>query len=203
MHCERRWAAGVCALAVSAALATASCGSESSNAVSTPPPPPATTGLRNVPSPAITTPEGVAVAALREIFTWYPAQEKPSDSFRRARQWLGPSLTRLANGAGPASATTSAVALPPPSSAAAAPSVETAPPPSLRWNEWATAGAVVEAFAFASGEVPADTDPARVLRKIGIEQTVVYRDRREPLPSIAVIATLIKTDAGWRLDQYQ
>jgi hypothetical protein len=163
----------------------------------------------------------VAVAALREIFSWRPAAEKPGESMRRARQWLGPALLRVVDGtaavATTASASTSPVQLSPAAtsepptgtSGAPPPPVPTAGPvlatpvPDLRWSEWATAGATVDAFVFASGEVPVDTSPDRVQRKMGIEQTVIYPGRSETLPSTSVIATLVKTADGWRLDDFQ
>ena len=185
---------------------------------------PTTTGLRDVPPPAVTTPEGVAVAALREIFSWRPVAEKPGESLRRARQWLGPALLRVVDGTVAVATTSAALPVtisptqsppsttaglptdtadaPPPAVATAGPVMAT-PVPDLRWSEWATAGARVDAFAFASGEVPVDTSPARVQRKIGIEQTVSYPGRSETLPSTSVIATLVKTADGWRLDDFQ
>ncbi|MFD6463834.1 hypothetical protein, partial [Streptomyces roseolus] len=36
--------------------------------------------LENVPAPDPVTPDGVAVAALKEIFTWHPATESPDAS---------------------------------------------------------------------------------------------------------------------------
>ncbi|MFI5716995.1 hypothetical protein [Nocardia sp. NPDC051750] len=140
--------------------------------------------LEAVPAPDPATPDGVAVAALREIYHWEPAAEVPGASLERARRFLGPSLVRVLGA-----------------------STETAGAPgvSLRWGEWAAAGARVEAFTFASGDrPPAGPDPAVRQYKIGIEQTVVYPDgREEPLAPATVIATVVRTPEGWRLDGYR
>lgn len=148
---------------------------------------PATTTVRRleaVPAPDPVTPDGVAVAAMREIYRWEPATEVPGASLERARKWLGPSLLRV---------------LDTPTDTAGAPGV------SLRWGEWAAAGARIEAFTFASGDrPPAGPDPAVQQFKIGIEQTVVYPDgREEPLAPSTVIATVVRTPEGWRLDGYR
>ncbi|MFC4373585.1 hypothetical protein ACFO5K_05680 [Nocardia halotolerans] len=130
------------------------------------------------------TPEGVAVVALREIFTWNPLTEEPGDSVARARKWLGPSMVRMLD------ASTGEAA---------------AAKPSLRWAEWAKARAHVEAFTFASGDqAPEDADPAVAQFKIGIEQTVVYPNgSTEALPPSTVIATVVQTTQGWRLDAFR
>ncbi|MFC8043050.1 hypothetical protein [Nocardia sp. NPDC057353] len=138
--------------------------------------------LEAVPAPDPVTPDGVAVAALREIYTWNPAAEVPGDSLARARKFLGPSLIRTAE----------------------APAGEAAKP-TLQWGEWAAAGATVRAFTFASGErPPAAADPNVQQFKIGIEQTVEYPNgRQEPLPPATVIATVVRTGDGWRLDGFR
>ncbi|MGW5382817.1 hypothetical protein [Nocardia sp. NPDC003963] len=140
--------------------------------------------LEAVPAPDPVTPDGVAVAALREIYQWEPATEKSGDSLERARKWLGPSLVRVLDAS---TATTGAPAV------------------SLQWGDWAAAGARVEAFTFASGDrPPAGPDPAVAQFKIGIEQTVVYPGgREEPLAPSTVIATVVRTPQGWRLDGYR
>lgn len=148
---------------------------------------PATSTVRRleaVPAPDPATADGVAVAALREIYRWGPATEVPGASLERARRWLGPSLIRVLDA---------------PTDTAATPGV------SLRWGEWAAAGARVESFTFASGDrPPAGPDPAVQQFKIGIEQTVVYPDgREEPLAPTTVIATVVRTPQGWRLDGYR
>lgn len=131
-----------------------------------------------------TTADGVAVVALREIYTWNPATEQPGDSLQRARKWLGPSMIRMLDSS---TGTTDT------------------PKPSLQWADWAKAKAHVEAFAFASGEqAPASADPAVAQYKIGIEQTVVYPNgRSEALPPGTVIATVVQTPQGWRLDAFR
>lgn len=120
---------------LSVAMLATACGSGSTGGGSKPTaaqPPTSTTRLLEVaPAPDPTTADGVAVTALEQIYTWYPATESEGDALRRARKWLGPSLIRV---------------LDTPTG-----SVET-PRPVLRWTEWAKAGAHVEAFAFASGE---------------------------------------------------
>ncbi|WP_188827535.1 hypothetical protein [Nocardia camponoti] len=130
-----------------------------------------------------TTPDGVAVAALREIYTWRPVTEQPGDSLARARNLLGPSMIRTLD----------------------APAASEAPKPTLQWAEWAKAKARVDAFAFASGErPPTSTDSAISQYKIGIEQTVVYPNgRTEALPPNTVIATVVRTPQGWRLDAFR
>ncbi|MFI9532448.1 hypothetical protein ACIG56_04315 [Nocardia fusca] len=140
--------------------------------------------LEAVPAPDPVTPDGVAVAALREIYRWEPATEVPGASLERAREWLGPSLIRVLDAS---------------TATAGAPAV------SLQWGDWAAAGARVEAFTFASGDrPPAGPDPGVQQFKIGIEQTVVYPDgREEPLAPSTVIATVVRTPQGWRLDGYR
>ncbi|MGW6700103.1 hypothetical protein [Nocardia sp. NPDC055049] len=131
-----------------------------------------------------TTPDGVAVVALREVYTWYPATEQPGSSLQRAREWLGPSMIRMLDSSIGATAT---------------------PKPSLQWADWAKAKARVEAFTFASGEpAPASADPTVAQYKIGIEQTVVYPNgRTEELSPSTVIATVVQTPQGWRLDAFR
>ncbi|MEU8898313.1 hypothetical protein AB0C65_20825 [Nocardia sp. NPDC048505] len=179
--------------------------------------------LENVPAPDPVTPDGVAVAALKEIFTWQPATELPGASLERARKWLGPSLIRVldaqpalttvttapatttrATGVGPFATTVAPTSSAAPSSTVAAPQ-NTAPKVTLQWADWARAKATVQAFTFASGEKPpAGADPNTEQYKIGIEQTVLYPNgRKEALPPSTVIATVVRTPAGWRLDAYR
>ncbi len=138
--------------------------------------------LEAAPQPDPSTPEGVAVAALREIYTWYPADEMPGASLGRARKWLGPSLVRILD----------------------SPAADAGPKPSLQWGDWAKARARVEAFTFASGEkAPPGADPDHQQYKIGIEQTAVYPDgHRDQLAPATVIATVVRTADGWRLDEF-
>ncbi|WP_460696732.1 hypothetical protein [Nocardia thraciensis] len=140
--------------------------------------------LEAVPAPDPTTPDGVAVAAIKEIYTWYPRTESQDASLLRARKWLGPSLIRILD---------------------TPPGAAETPKPTLRWADWGKADAKVEAFTFASGEkAPNAGDPNNQQYKIGIEQTVVYPDgRREPLPPATVIATVVHTPDGWRLDGFR
>lgn len=140
--------------------------------------------LETAPAPDPATPEGVAVVALQEIFTWYPSTEDQGASLSRARKWLGPSLLRIVD-------------------SAAADGQR--PRTTLRWGDWAKAGARIDAFTFASGErAPAGSNPNVAQFKIGIEQTVVYPDRREePLAPTTVIATAVKEPGGWRLDRFR
>ncbi|WP_245553202.1 hypothetical protein [Nocardia veterana] len=139
--------------------------------------------LEAAPAPDPATPDGVAVAALREIFTWYPATESQGASLSRARKWLGPSLLRTLD----------------------TPPGEPTPRITLRWAEWGRAGVRVEAFTFASGEqAPGTGDSDHQQFKIGIEQTAVHPDgTREPLPPTTVIATVVRTPDGWRLDGFR
>ncbi|MFC6012462.1 hypothetical protein [Nocardia lasii] len=168
-------------MAVTVLLAVPACGGE----VTEPNPPAAPTTTRLVEAavdPA--TPEGVAVVALREIYTWNPTTEQPGSSVQRAREWLGPTMIRMLDSSVGTTDT---------------------PKPSLRWADWARAKAQVRAFAFASGEpAPPSADPAVAQYKIGIEQTVVYPDgRTEELPPSTVIATVVRTPLGWRLDAFR
>ncbi len=172
----------VVVLVAGVAMLTAACGGEGSESAGRSP----TSTVRQleaVPAPDPTTPDGVAVAALREIYTWHPAAEDQGASLARARKWLGPSLIRTLD---------------------TPPGAET-PKPTLRWVDWGRAGATVEAFTFASGEqAPTTGDPGHQQFKIGIEQTVVYPNgRREPLPPATVIATVARTPDGWRLDGFR
>lgn len=173
-------------LVLSVAMVGAACGSDDGDPDAGAPGAATSTTrlLEEVPAPDPVTPDGVAVAALQEIFTWYPATEEPGDSVDRARKWLGPSMIRMLD---------------------TEPTGDGAPKPSLQWAEWARAGVTVEAFTFASGERPPDgADPAVRQFKIGIEQTVVRTDgRREPLPPATVIATVVQTPEGWRLDAFR
>ncbi|WP_024805534.1 hypothetical protein [Nocardia sp. BMG51109] len=173
----------VVVLVVGVGVLTSACGGDGSDgAVRSPTPTPRR--LEAVPAPDPTTPDGVAVAAVKEIYTWYPVTEAQGGSLARARKWLGPSLIRT---------------LDTPAGAA-----ET-PKPTLRWADWGKAGARVEAFTFASGEkAPSAGDPDHEQYKIGIEQTAVYPDgRREPLAPATVIATVVRTPDGWRLDGFR
>ncbi|WP_231390251.1 hypothetical protein [Nocardia sp. CNY236] len=140
--------------------------------------------LEDVPAPDPGTPDGVAVAALQQIYSWRPAVESRGASLVRARNFLGPSLLRLLE---------------------APPAEVDLPKPSLQWADWAEEGARVEAFTFASGEkAPNPTDPNVRQFKIGIEQTVVHPNgRRQPLPPATVIATVVRTPDGWRLDAFR
>ncbi|MBF6170288.1 hypothetical protein IU476_02270 [Nocardia blacklockiae] len=172
----------VVVLVTGVAMLTAACGGGSDQSVRTP-----TSTVRQLeaaPAPDPTTPDGVAVAAIKEIYTWRPAAEDQGASLARARKWLGPSLIRTLD---------------------TPPSAAETPKPTLRWAEWGKAGATVQAFAFASGEkAPTAGDPDHQQYKIGIEQTVVYPDgRREPLPPATVIATVVRTPDGWRLDGFR
>ncbi|WP_245717343.1 hypothetical protein [Nocardia jejuensis] len=175
-------------LVVSVAMLLAACGGNSSQGHDSGSggghqPTPTTRLLENAPAPDPTTPDGVAVTALREIYTWYPATESQSAALARARKWLGPSLIRTLDT--------------PPTS------VET-PKPSLQWSDWGKAGARVEAFAFASGEKAPGSDQTRQQYKIGIEQTVVYPDgRRQTLPSGTVVATVVRSNGAWLLDEFR
>ncbi len=174
-------------LVVSVAMTIAACGRDESGESGSGAPQPATSTTRlleGVPAPDPVTPDGVAVTALREIYTWRPAGEAPGDALARARKYLGPSMIRMLDGAPPGNET---------------------PKPSLQWADWAAAKATVEAFTFASGDrPPPGPDPDVQQFKIGIEQTVVYPNgRKEPLPPATVIATVVRTPDGWRLDAFR
>ncbi|WP_025350761.1 hypothetical protein [Nocardia nova] len=169
-------------LVVSVALLTGACASRGDGSGTTPVPS-TPRQLEAAPAPDPGTPDGVAVAALREIFTWYPASESQGASLARARKWLGPSLLHTLD----------------------TPADGATPNPSLQWGEWGRAGVRVEAFAFASGEsAPTTTDPDHRQFKIGIEQTAVHPDgARDTLPPSTVIATVVHTPDGWRLDGFR
>ncbi|MFH5227539.1 hypothetical protein [Antrihabitans spumae] len=152
------------------------CGTDDESPRSTEPSTPSTVDTNSA--------DTVAVEALARIFSWRPADEPQGGSLARARDLLGPTLLTVVDGY----------------------ASDSAPPrTSLQWAHWRDTGARVDAFTFASAEPSGDTDPARIQhRKIGIEQTVVYPDGdTESLPPTAVIATLIRTSDGWRLDTYQ
>ncbi|MGY1895264.1 hypothetical protein [Nocardia gipuzkoensis] len=174
-------------LVLSAAVLSAACGRADRADAGSDAAHPATSTprlLEGVPAPDPVTPDGVAVAALREIYSWQPATEAQGASLARARKFLGPSLIRMLD---------------------AAPTAVETPKPTLQWSDWAREGARVEAFTFASGEkAPALSDPNVQQFKIGIEQTVVYPNgRKEPLPPATVIATVVRTPDGWRLDAFR
>ncbi len=169
-------------LVVSVALLSGACASggdhtESTTVVSTP------RQLEAIPAPDPGTPDGVAVAALREVFTWYPASESQGASLARARKWLGPSLLHTLD----------------------TPPDGQTPNPTLQWADWGRAGVRVQAFTFASGEqAPSAADPDHRQFKIGIEQTAVHPDgTRDKLPPSTVIATVVHTPDGWRLDGFR
>ncbi len=148
-----------------------------------PAPPPAAAPSTSVAAPvdpAAAAPDAVAVEALRIIFSWYPAAERPGDSLAKARPLLGPKLLAVLDRPG------------------------TAPKTSLEWGDWARERAKIEAFAFASGQRAPLDDPDRVERKIAVEQTAIYPDgRRVALPPATVVATIVRTGQGWRLDDYR
>jgi|GEM_PF-4492635 len=179
-----RYASLVVMLVVGVAVSAAACGSGGAGSDAVQPPTSTVRQLEAVPAPDPSTPDGVAVAALKEIYTWYPATEAQGASLSRAQKWLGPSLIRTLN---------------------APTGTEQVPNPSLQWAEWGKAGVKVEAFAFASGEqAPASGDPDHQQYKIGIEQTAVYPGgRRDALPPTTVIATAVRTAGGWRLDGFR
>lgn len=171
-------------LVVSVAVSAAACSSGSPGSDSVQSPTSTVRQLEAAPPPDPSTPDGVAVAALKEIYTWYPATETQGAALSRARKWLGPNLIRT---------------LDTPTTAADAPKT------SLQWAQWAKAGVKIEAFAFASGEKAPDTgDPDHQQYKIGIEQSAVYPDgHREAQPPATVIATVVRTAGGWRLDGFR
>ncbi|WP_280296534.1 hypothetical protein [Nocardia abscessus] len=174
-------------LVLSAAVLSAACGRADRADAGSDAAHPATSTprlLEGVPAPDPVTPDGVAVAALREIYSWQPATEAQGASLARARKFLGPSLIRMLD---------------------AAPTAVETPKSTLQWSDWAREGARVEAFTFASGEkAPALSDPNIQQFKIGIEQTVVYPNgRKEPLPPATMIATVVRTPDGWRLDAFR
>ncbi|RJO68480.1 hypothetical protein D5S18_33760 [Nocardia panacis] len=174
-------------LVVSLALLGAGCarGSREDSGSAAPPAAPSTTRqLEQAPPADPVTADGVAVVALREIYTWFPDRESQDASLARARKWLGPSMIRVLDGT---------------------PAPGDAPKASLLWSQWAKAKARVEAFVFASGErPPAGPDPNTQQFKVGIEQTVVYSDgRKEQLAPETVIATVVRTPDGWRLDAFR
>jgi hypothetical protein len=174
-------------LVVSVALLVAACSRDNRGDASSGASHPVTSTTRlleGVPAPDPVTADGVAVAALKEIYTWQPEIETQGASLTRARKWLGPSLIRMLDST-PAGLQT--------------------PKPTLQWADWAKAKAHVEAFTFASGEKPpVSADPNVQQFKIGIEQTVVYPNgRKEPLAATTVIATVVRTPEGWRLDAFR
>ncbi len=173
-------------LVVSVAMLGAGCaGSDRESGSGAPRPPTSTTRLlEGVLAPDPVTPDGVAVAALKEIYSWQPASETQGASLSRARKWLGPSLIRMLD---------------------STPTGIDTPKATLQWADWAKAQAHIDAFAFASGErPPAGADPNVQQFKIGIEQTVVYPNgRKESLPPTTVIATVVRTSEGWRLDAFR
>lgn len=189
-----RSASGV-ALLASMLLVVAGCGSNKTGEVAAPPTSSTPTGI-SAPAPDPSTASGAAVLALTQIYSWRPAAELPGVSLLRARRWLGPKLRAVLDN--PATGVPT-------------------PKPSLQWTAWASARAIIEAFAFASGEQAPEVAPTgtseppgtttvlrRELSKIGIEQTVVYPDgRREKLPPTTVIATVVLTPDGWLLDDYR
>lgn len=173
-------------LVVSVATLVAGCGGKDGESGSGAPHPPTSTTrlLEGVPAPDPVTPDGVAVVALKEIYSWQPATEAQGASLSRARKWLGPSLIRMLD---------------------STPTAVETPKATLQWADWAKAQAHIEAFAFASGErPPTNADPNVQQFKIGIEQTVVYPNgRKESLPPATVIATVVHTPEGWRLDAFR
>ncbi|MGW4369045.1 hypothetical protein ACWEKT_25695 [Nocardia takedensis] len=170
-------------LVIGVSVTSAACGGDDSGSGAAGPATSTTRLLEVAPAPDPVTPDGVAVTALKQIYTWQPATEAQGASLGRARALLGPSLLRVLD----------------------SPPQADAPKPTLQWSDWAAAKATVEAFTFASGErPPSGADPNTEQYKIGIEQTVVYPDGREQaLPPATVIATVVRTAAGWRLDAFR
>lgn len=124
--------------------------------------------------------EDVAAAAMRELYTLQPTEEAPGDALRRVRPWLSEAMNaRLA-------------VLPP------------APGASLRWADWSTGRARVDAQTFVSAERPPREVPGRADRKVGVTQTVSWPDgRREVLAPFTVAVTLVDVDGGWRVEDYR
>lgn len=171
-------------LVMSVAMLAAACGRDDASSGASQGATSTTRLLEAAPAPDPVTPDGVAVAALKEIYTWLPATEDQGAALARARKWLGPSLIRVLD---------------------SAPTGVETPKTSLQWANWGTAKVRINAFTFASGEKPPNSaDPNTQQFKIGIEQTVVYPDgRAEPLPPVTVIATVVRTPDGWRLDAFR
>ncbi|WP_157129144.1 hypothetical protein [Nocardia amamiensis] len=124
--------------------------------------------------------EVVAAAAMRELYTLRPAEEAPGDALKRVRPWLSESMNaRLA-------------ALPP------------APGASLRWGDWSTGRARVDAETFVSAERPPRELPGHADRKVGVAQTVSWPDgHRDAVAPFTVTVTLVEVDGGWRVEDYR
>lgn len=125
-------------------------------------------------------PEEVAAAGMRELYTLRPAQEAPSDALERLRPWLSESMNaRIA-------------ALP------------QAPGASSRWADWSSARVRVDARTLVSAERPPQESPGHADRKVGVTQTVIWPDgHHENLAPFAVTVALVATDGGWRIDDYR
>lgn len=174
-------------LAVVLAAGVGGCGHEnaSQGASSTTPPPWTTPTPITAAGPAAgDSPEAVAAAAMRELYTLRPASEAAGDALNRIRAWLSPALlARLGLPAAPVA------------------SHESAPP---QWDSWKAAGARVDAKTLVSAERPPSEAPGHASRKVGVTQTVTWPDgHSEALAPTTVLVDLVEASPGWRVDDYR
>ncbi|WP_157762694.1 hypothetical protein [Nocardia yamanashiensis] len=172
---------------VGLAAAVGGCGHEKASlpASSTTPPPWTTPTAITAAGPAAgDSPEAVAAAAMRELYTLRPTSEAAGDALNRIRPWLSPALlARL----GPAAA--------PVASHQSAPS---------QWASWKAGGARVDAATLVSAERPPSEAPGHASRKVGVTQTAIWPDgHSEALAPFTVIVDLIQASPGWRVDDYR
>ncbi|MET8427827.1 hypothetical protein [Nocardia sp. NPDC004860] len=186
-HPRRRGGRITLVLLAVALAAVGGCGHENASQTAsstTPPPWTAPTPITAAGPAAGDSPEAVAAAAMRELYTLRPASEAAGDALNRIRLWLSPALLdRLGPPAAPVA------------------SHESAPP---QWAGWKAAGARVDAKTLVSAERPPGEALGHASRKVGVTQTVTWPDgHSEALAPFTVIVDLIDASPGWRVDEYR
>lgn len=123
------------------------------------------------------TPETVAAAGLRVIYTWDTGRDSgPASAARSALAFLSPPMRT---------------------------DVLNAPPvaqPGAQWDGWATHAAVLTATVTAGADDHPPDTPNRVYRQYVITQTIHSADGwSAPPQQLAVFVTLDHTPSGWRI----
>lgn len=134
-----------------------------------------------LPEPAASA-EGAATAAVRQIFTWRPAeQDGPWDALH----------TAAAN-----DAVTGVLA----EAAAQRPAAEPLP---AQWSSWADSGDVVVAATELVGP-PADPDAPDAVVHLVLRQVVQHTDgSATPLPEMTVAVDMVRAGPTWRAAEYR
>lgn len=123
------------------------------------------------------TPDTVAAAGLRVLYTWDTGSDSgPASAARRALALLSPPMST---------------------------DVLNAPPvaqPGAQWDQWARHAAVLTAAVTAGADDHPPDTPDRVYRQYAITQTIRGADGwSAPAQQLTVFVTLERTPSGWRI----